>query len=322
MDVLEFLKNDYFAFAGLFVGILLIFEGVRQFFSRNTSDQAVRSRRMRMIQKGATTGELLDLLNPTHEGDLWSKVPFYSKLPVHLRQAGVEIKPIVFVLLCALAAVAITLGGYLFVGLLKSAALGIAIGMLVPVSILNNVVQKRMEKLDAQLPDALELMARGLKVGHPINTTIGSVAEDMPDPIATEFGIMVDQVSYGDDVVSAITDLANRIDTDDARYLAVSVGIQHGTGGNLARILQVLAGVMRSRAALRRKVHAVSSEGRMSARILSALPVLIFVMTMATSPAFYRDVMPDPMFLPMAIVIVFLVVANYFALQKLVNFDF
>jgi tight adherence protein B len=133
-----------------------------------------------------------------------------------------------------------------------------------------------MEKLVAQLPDALDLMARGLKVGHPLNVTVASVATEMSDPIGSEFGLLVDQVSFGTEIADAFADLADRTDLEDTRSLAVSVGIQHGTGGNLARVLNVLAKVIRDRATMRRKITAISAEGRLSAFILSVLPFGIF----------------------------------------------
>ena len=177
-----------------------------------------------------------------------------------------------------------------------------------------------MTKLVTQLPDALDLMARGLRVGHPLNATISTVARDMIDPVATEFGIIVDQISYGDDLVGAFRDFADRAGLEDVRYLATSVAIQNGTGGDLSLILLTLSKVIRARIAMRKRILAISSEGRLTAIFMSLLPVFIFGVTSVTSPTYYAGVSDDPLFRPIAIIVVFLIVANYLAMRRLVNF--
>lgn len=177
-----------------------------------------------------------------------------------------------------------------------------------------------MTAMTHQLPDALDLMARGLIVGHPLNTTIASVATDMQDPIGTEFGVMVDQISYGDDLVDSFVDFADRTDLEDVQYLAISVAIQAGTGGNLAQVLSTLAKVIRDRITMRKRIQAISSEGRLTSNFLSLLPVAILTFTMVTTPDYYGGVSGDPLFRPIAITVVVLMVVNYFAMRRLVNF--
>ena len=192
----------------------------------------------------------------------------------------------------------------------------------IPLIALIGLRNKRLTKLMNQLPDALDLMSRGLIVGHPLNVTVNSVATDMRDPIGTEFGIIQDQVSYGDDIVTAFNGFADRVELEDARYLAVSVAIQHGTGGNLARVLQVLSKVIRDRATMRQKIQAISAEGRLSAMILTILPIAIFGIINITTPGFYGDVQGDPLFRPFAIAVVSLIVMQAIILNRLVNFKF
>ena len=151
-----------------------------------------------------------------------------------------------------------------------------------------------MKELERQLPEALDLMARGLIVGHPLNSTITAVANEMTDPIASNFGTIADQISYGDDLVDAFMDFAERTDLEDVRYLAISVAIQNGTGGDLGKVLQTLAKVIRGRMTLRKRIMAISSEGRLTSIFLSLLPVLIFVSTSLTAPDYYRGVADDP----------------------------
>ena len=149
---------------------------------------------------------------------------------------------------------------------------------------------------------------------------IAAVARDMHDPIASEFGTVVDQVSYGDDLVDAFMDFADRMEIEDVRYLAVSVAIQHGTGGDLARVLSTLSKVIRDRMAMRRRIQAISAEGRLTALFLSALPLVIFVGSSVTNPGYYWDVAGDPLFRPFAVIVVGLTIGNYIAMRRLVNF--
>lgn len=312
----------YFVYVGVFVGALLAFEGVRQALSRKERREAAKSRRMRMLNAGKTTGEVLELLRAPPGRGPFQRLPLVSNLPQRLRQADIRISVQIFVLLCVLAGLAVFVVASQYIGPLQAAAAAVGLGILGPIAVVDAKRKARSAKLVAQLPDALDLMSRGLRVGHPLNTSIASVATEMPDPIGTEFGIVVDQVSYGDDIVTAFKELAERVDEEDVYYLAVSIGIQHGTGGNLARLLGVLAKVIRDRATIRRKIKAISAEGRATMWIISALPVVIFVAVNIATPEFYGEVWGDPLFMPAMALIVGLIVANFLALRKLVNFKF
>lgn len=308
------------AYAGIFLGALAAFEGLRQVINRSESNGEARNRRMRMIAKGASTQKMLGLLKPTPDKWMLSAVPLLGSLPRSLRLAGMTIKPWMFLLLCFVATAMIA--SALSLRMTHGTAIGAALvlGLALPLRVVTGAGKKRMKKLVQQLPDALDLMSRGLRVGHPLNTTIANVATDMADPIASEFGVMVDQIAYGDDLVSAFSDMANRIDQEDVRYLSVSVAIQHGTGGNLADVLSTLSKVIRDRITMRKRVAAISSEGRLTSNFMSFLPVFIFVAMMFTAPDYYVGVSDDPLFRPVALIVGFLIVANYLIMRKLVNF--
>jgi tight adherence protein B len=201
-----------------------------------------------------------------------------------------------------------------------AAALAIPPGVGIPLVALNIRIRRKRDAMIAQLPDALELMARGLRVGHPLNTSIGAVAQEMSDPIGSEFGLIFDQINYGDDLTDAFQEFAERVDIEDVHYLSSSIGIQHGTGSDLARVIEVLSKVIRSRIMMRRKISAISAEGRLTAIFLSCVPVLMFVFTSISSPNYYGGVMDDPLFVPMAATVILLTVLNALVMHKLVNF--
>ena len=307
-------------YVGIFLGVLILFEGVWQLMSRKERSSDARNRRMRLIARGATTAEVLGLLKPKEAKWGLSSLPFIGTLPSDIRRAGMTIKPAVLLGLCLMTSVIFGLA--LSSRINPATAFGVAalISLVAPVVIIRGRRDARMNKLTSQLPDALDLMARGLKVGHPLNATITAVARDMVDPVATEFGIIVDQISYGEDLVTAFRDFAERSGVEDVNYLATSVAIQNGTGGDLSRILLTLSKVIRGRITMRKRILAISSEGRMTAWFMSLLPVFIFVSTSLTSPTYYWGVSDDPLFKPVAIAVVFLIVANFLAMRRLVNF--
>jgi tight adherence protein B len=306
-------------YVGVFVGVLLAFEGIRQLLSRRETGDEARNRRMRLVKQGATTEEVLQQLFHAESRGRRFGMPDVRK---SLRTAGISASPLVFYLAALVLGATVFLAARRYMPDLQAAGFSVAFALMLPFAVLNALKRKRMEKLVSQLPDALDLMARGLRVGHPLNVTVQSVATDMSDPIGTEFGLIQDQVAYGTEIVDAFADFAERTDVEDTRYLAVSVGIQHGTGGNLGRVLGVLSQVIRDRATMKRKIHAISSEGRLSAFILSLLPFGIFGSIMTSSPSYYTEVMDDPMFRPAAMIIVGLVVGQALILRHLVSFKY
>lgn len=308
------------AYVGIFLGVLLAFEGLRQVLTRSESVSDARNRRMRMIAAGAKTEDMLRLLKPSLNHWRLSGVPFIGTLPSVLRQAGLTIRPGVFLLACLSATATISAAASTLVGAPAAIAIAILVCFVLPICLARIARSRRMAALVRQLPEALDLMSRGLKVGHPLNATIASVATDMNDPIATEFGIMVDQVSYGDDLVNAFMDFADRTELEDVRYLSVSVAIQAGTGGNLAQVLGTLAKVIRDRITMRKRIQAISSEGRLTSNFLSLLPLFILVSTSISSPDYYAGVSTDPLFMPFAVVVGVLVVVNYLVMRRLVSF--
>lgn len=307
-------------YIGIFMGILLLWEGLRQVLSRRENQQEASSRRMKLIKSGKSVEEVLSILKPEAKADIYSRLPFVGDLRQLLLHAGMTIGPSTFVFACLIGFVLAFFVSLTFTTAMMAGVIGFSLFIFLPIVLVRNSAEKRMDKFTKQLPDALDLMARGLKVGHPLNTTLASVANEMPDPIGTQFGIVVDQVSYGEELTDAIQELAERIDQEDVRYLAASVSIQHGTGGDLARVLNTLAKVIRARITMRRRIKAISAEGRMSAVVLSIIPVFIFAFTMITNPAYYLDIKDDPLAMPVAFLVVFFVVANAIALRKLVNF--
>lgn len=312
--------TDFLIYIGIALGVFLLLTGVTQIASRRENAQEARNRRMKMIAAGARTEDILSVLKPELQRGPFSRLPLVGDLPRLIRRAALNVSPGRFLMMCSLISVAVMIPAIVFLPLPLGVVAGLLLGFGLPIYFLVRKASARADRMTRQLPDALDLLARGLRVGHPLQTSIKAVATDIPDPIGSEFGIMFDQVSYGDDIADAFHEFAERVDLEDVRYLAVSIGIQHGTGGDLARVVQVLGQVVRNRIAMRQRILAISSEGRLTGAFLSLLPVLIFVATSILTPDYYSGVMDDPMFTPIAIAVVALTVLNFIAIRKLVNF--
>jgi tight adherence protein B len=163
-------------------------------------------------------------------------------------------------------------------------------GLVLPIMVLRFLRSRRQKKFAAQFPDAIDIIVRSLRAGHPVPIAINMVARELPDPIGSEFGTVTDEITYGADLETAMRNLYFRVGTDDLPLFVTAVAIQSSTGGNLGEILQNLSAVIRLRFKMRRKIRALAAEGRASALILSSLPIGMFVVINFLVPSFYSSV--------------------------------
>ncbi|MGR3706691.1 type II secretion system F family protein, partial [Sulfitobacter sp.] len=179
--------------------------------------------------------------------------------------------------------------------------------------------KKRMSMIEEQLPDAVELMVRSLRVGHPFTNAISIVSKEIQDPLASEFGVIADEAAYGRDIGEALKDMAERLDMQDLRFLAVAVTIQQQSGGNLAEILAGLAKVIRARFRLFRRVSAITAEAKWSGKFLSAFPIGALILINLGDPNYYDEVMTHRLFVPGCIAVGLFLGANLLVMRKLTD---
>lgn len=299
---------------------LLAAVAVRLIFAPSSSETAKRHARIQAMGPAVPRDAAAALVKSSADDAGGITLPLIGNVPLLLRRTGLQDRAAALGVGTFVGAILLAAGLALVLPIWIALPGGMLIAAFATVHILRARHQKRMAALTMQLPDALDLMMRGLRVGHPINATISNVGRTMADPIGAEFRILSKQISHGDYLTDAFRDFAARTGQEDVEYLSVSIAIQHGTGGNLAEMLGTLSKVVRDRIIMRRRIRAISSEGRISAYLLSALPVVIYLATSLTAPDYYADVSDDPMFKPIAILIVALVVGNFLALRKLVSF--
>lgn len=164
------------------------------------------------------------------------------------------------------------------------AALGLA--YFVPNAYVKRKIRKRRDDFVNQFPDAIDMIVRSVRSGHPLNSALRMIAENMDHPMSTEFRQVVDEISYGRSLTEAMHRLGHRIAEQDLYFFIVVLGVQQETGGNLAEVLTNLSGVLRSRKQLRLKVKALTSEGRMTGYILGSLPFFLVAVLQVMSPEY------------------------------------
>lgn len=156
--------------------------------------------------------------------------------------------------------------------------------ILLPRFYLKRLIKKRNEAFINMFPDAVDMIVRSVRSGHPLNTALRMIAENMDAPVKTEFKQLVDEIAFGRSTTEALIRMSQRIDEPDLQFFVVILSVQQETGGNLAEVLSNLSGIIRKRKQLRLKIKAMTSEGRATAYILGALPVVVFGAIKVTSP--------------------------------------
>jgi tight adherence protein B len=310
-------------YTALFVGVLLAFDGLLQFLFRGRTAEEAINRRLRMLASGADPQEVLRLLRRRRPPSGMEGIPGLREWQTLVLQSGITMEAgrLLGTLLLGTAGLFVILMVLGFAGIV-ALILALAMGVALPIMVLVWIRGRRAGAIARQLPDGIDLMVRSLRAGHPLNGAFQVIAREMPDPLGSEMGIVADAITYGDDLTDAVTAFADRAGIEDARYLAVAINIQAGTGGNLAHVLEALAQVIRERFAMLRKIRALSAEGRLTAIIVSIVPLVIFASLNAISPTFYGDVADDPLYLPFLATGAVLTVANAIVLRRLVRFHF
>ncbi|NJO37376.1 MAG: type II secretion system F family protein [Rhizobiales bacterium] len=307
----------------IFFGVLMAFLGAAQTFglSGNTIEHAIR-KRLQALTSGADPEAVLRLLRRHQESEGFGRLPVLRHWPALVRQAGVSWKPEHLITLLGLAIVLIAVFFSPLAGWPLAGLAGLILGGVLPLIVLQVWRARRRVELSKQLPNAIDLMVQSLRAGHPINPAFNAIAREMPDPIGSELALAADAISYGDDLATAIDEMARRIGLEDFNYLAVAITIQHSTGGNLATVLESLGQVIRDRFAMERKIKALSAEGRITAIVVSAVPIALAAFLHLSTPNYYAEVAQDPLFAPLLGLGVMLTLANAIALRRQVKFDF
>ncbi|ANT61890.1 pilus assembly protein TadB [Salipiger sp. CCB-MM3] len=307
----------------IFIGVLVLVEGVYLVaFGKSISLNSRVNRRLEMLNKHDSREEVLAKLRKEMDQHLDRRgIPLYSLLADRAQKAALAFTPQQLILIM------IGVSVFAFFGLTMGTEatlpvrviMGVVIGVGGVFMWVNNKAKKRLALIEEQLPDAVELMVRSLRVGYPFSSAITIVSKEIKDPLATEFGVISDEATYGRDIGEALKHMAERLDMQDLRFLAVAVTIQQQSGGNLAEILDGLAKVIRARFRLFRRVKAITAEAQWSGKFLSGFPLVVLLAIQVLDPHYYDEVVDHPLFIPCCFAVAIFLTANLVVMRMLVN---
>lgn len=216
------------------------------------------------------------------------KLPWSERQTVRLERARIALRPAEFLLLWIGAAVGGAVLGFVLAGLIGIVVFGVVLGALPPLVVARRTSSWR-RKFEAQLPDVLDLAASSMEAGHSLLTALQLVAEDADEPISTELRRVLAETQVGRPLLDALDAMAVRLDCPDFTWTVEGVRIQLEVGGRLAEMLRTLSGFMRAREEVRRELRALVAEGKLSAYVLGALPVLMFLFMRMAAPEYVES---------------------------------
>jgi len=318
-----------------FIAAVAVVQGVADIYFASRDRTERTNRRLTMLASGMAHSDVYAALvrRPvTSQSKNVFVLRFYDRFGLFIRQAGLRSSPLQILLFVGIASAALWAISFLllrsgnFAGFLLNAIIAlpasVAICGLLCWMWLSRKRAKRLKQFEEQMPLALDVINRAIRAGHPVVSAVRLASEEMSDPLGSEFGIVVDETTYGFEFREALANFAHRSGSEDAHFFAVSVSVQSETGGNLVEILEGLAAVIRSRSMLAKRVRALSSEGRTSALLLSVLPALLISFLLLTRPEYYTSKFSDPAFWPIAQGVFVLYLIGLLVIRKIINIKY
>lgn len=313
----------------LFFAIVLLVEGAWYYWRDVHAPRSRVSRRMEMLRSGVLAEEVAaSLVRGDNARQRSFGAAILNRLELKLTQAGLRMSAERLLMLMAVGTLGIGVTfpfvlGYAnmltsFSAVLLVFIFAAGVGIVLPLLWLDRKATMRIKKFEEQFPVALDIFVRGLRAGHPVTGALDLLVEEMPDPIGSEFAMVIAEISYGYDLRDALFNMARRVQTTDIQMFVVSVAIQSETGGNLADILDGLSRVIRERASMVLKVRALASEGKMTGIVLSVLPLVVFCLVFSLQPQFFLDVVDDRWFMPGVVGIFVWYVSGIMLMRKLI----
>jgi tight adherence protein B len=310
----------------VFISVVLLTEGIYLIWNSRRGKAAMRlQQRLDPLARQRATGTQRSVLKQrkfsalSQLERLLSAMPFAIKLEQIIEQSGLP---------WTVARMLLTSAGLLFLGLatanlfaqplLTSTLIALLLGAL-PLAYVLRARRKRLRKLEMQLPDALDLITRALRAGHSLPLGLQLLSEEMPAPIAGEFRIVYEQISFGISLQQALVSLCERVPLTDYRFFAVSVMIQRQSGGNLTEVLANLSRLIRDRLKLLARVKVLSSEGKMSGWILGLMPFAIGGIMNLVNPEFMSPLWKDPLGISMLQVLLTMMFCGMLVLRRIIK---
>lgn len=248
-----------------------------------------------------------------------AKAPFISNILELMIRSGVWEKRytiFLFMLVCFVLVSAL---------LIKLGAIALVVAAVVtymlPMKYMNGLILKRRAKFLNLFPEAIEMIIRSVKSGHPLNAAMRMIVENMESPIKDEFKQVLDEISYGRTVTDALKRMAARLDEVDVNFFVVVLATQQETGGNLTEILSNLSNIIRRRRQLRQKIRALTSEGRATGYILGFMPIGQFAALYIMAPDYMAPLLDTRMGNILLVIAASLIISAVVVVKKMVNIE-
>ncbi len=312
----------------VFILVLGFIEAVYLAFktTRNPEKKEVR-RRLSALSFASQQNEEIDIVRKR----MLSEVPWLNRVLLGFRwtnrmyllleKAGIQ-RPLGLFILVSILLVAGTFLIGLWITPHKIIIIPMAIFLgILPFFYIYSKKNRRMKKFEAQLPDAMDLIARSLKAGHAFSSGLKMVGDEFKDPVGTEFNKTVNEINLGVGVIAALKNLLNRVDCPDLNFFVVSVILQRETGGNLAEILESLSHLIRERFKLQGRIRVLSAEGRLSAIILTALPFFVAFLLALFNPVYIRTLITDTIGNIMIGLALLLIILGYLTMRRMIKIE-
>lgn len=258
---------------------------------------------------------------------IFSKIPGAHSTQQMLLQSGLKMSfPVFFLFILGTLFVLIWLGDQYLKDtdvLFKSVVLGITVflAFYIPRQYLAYRIEQRNDAFINMFPDAIDMIVRSVRSGHPLNTALRMIAENMEPPISTEFKQVVDEIAYGRTLQDALQRLCQRLNLQDIKFFVTVLAVQQETGGNLADVLSNLSGIIRKRKQLRLKIKAITSEGRVTAWILGSMPLFVVAVLAWLSPGYLTPLVETGTGRMIILIASFLVGLAMFIVRRMVKID-
>jgi len=214
-----------------------------------------------------------------------------ARIMLKLQSGGLDMTPGRFVLGMGISALVVMVIGRWLLGNILGAAIGTGIGLYLPVLWLGMKERKRLEAFQEQLPEAIDMLVSAMKAGYSFQAAMKFIGEEVPEPLGPEFARFYEEQRLGMEVRIALLALQERVNSLDLRMFVTAILIQRETGGNLSEVLGKISTLMRERSALKGEIATLTAESKLSARILGALPFVVFGMVNLLNPGFMRPML-------------------------------
>jgi len=250
---------------------------------------------------------------------LLRRSPRVSQLQKMLAQGHVDIRAGNFLMLCAVAALALAALAFFAGGNIVFGWVGALLGFFVPYAYASHMRARRFQKFEEKFPEAIDTLSRAVRAGHAFTTALEMIANEISEPVAGEFRQLYEEQKFGLPVRDALINLTERLPLVDVKFFVTAVMLQRETGGNLAEILDNLSYVIRERFKILRQVRVHTAQGRLTMLLLMALPPTIVVLMLTLNPSFIRPLFTDPLGHALIVIGITLQTMGYFVIRKIIR---